>query len=463
MNKTKKTLAILLTTGIISSMLTLAGSASAEVSHGSHALTSTEKLVALGIVQADENGYAKEETTWSKNDFASWLSKFTKNENKAAKLQAKKWFRDNKDSDTNGAANWAYANGLIEASNPKKAQFGFGTALTYRDLEKALLKLLGYSTVGLSQEDIDAQANDLGFIESDIDSSDKVVRGVANTIILKALAAQVNGKTQTLAAKLGYSTFAGDVISAGDTLNGYGVVDPNVNDEVSETKYWSKADYAVFLARFLGQEDEVDGADLPATSPYSDVAIDSYYAPYVLWATQNKYISPKSKTAFGADDRITYRNIASFVLRQEGYTVTTKNLNDLAVLDGIVKEGFNLNTPAVKGVFYDIILESLNSTVLDSQQLLGNKLKIAPFYVEPTSVTLSAVQTSYAVGATFRVTATVAPNEATNKNITWSSSNPTVATVDSSGNVTTKAVGSAIITVSTEIGDQTATVTINVQ
>jgi hypothetical protein len=317
--------------------------------------------------------------------------------------------------------------------------------------------------VGLSADEVNEQANDLGFVESDVETSDRVIRGVAHTIILKALAVQVNGSSQTLAAKLGYNTFAGDVISAGDTLNTYGAVDPNENDEVSESKFLTKLDYVVFLARLLGREDEVDSADLPARSPFTDVEIDSYYGPYVIWATQNKFISPKSKTVFGGSDLITYRNFVSFALSQQGYSVNSKNVADLAVYDGIVSEGFNINSNAVNGVLYNIILESLNSTVVDSQQLLGNKLKIAPFYVEPTSVTLSTVQANYAVGATIHLTATVAPNEATNKNVTWSSSNTAVATVDSAGNVTTKAVGSAIITVTTELGEQTATVTINVQ
>lgn len=56
------------------------------------------------------------------------------------------------------------------------------------------------------------------------------------------------------------------------------------------------------------------------------------------------------------------------------------------------------------------------------------------------------------LGTTTKLTANVSPSNATNKNVTWSSSNTTVATVDSSGNVTAKAMGKTIITVTAQDG-----------
>ena len=62
------------------------------------------------------------------------------------------------------------------------------------------------------------------------------------------------------------------------------------------------------------------------------------------------------------------------------------------------------------------------------------------------------------------LSATVKPSDATNQNISWSSSNESVATVNSSGEVTARTPGSATITVTTEDGSKTATcnVTVNV-
>ena len=56
---------------------------------------------------------------------------------------------------------------------------------------------------------------------------------------------------------------------------------------------------------------------------------------------------------------------------------------------------------------------------------------------------------------------TITPSNATNKEVTWSSSNPSVAEVNSDGVVTTKSVGTAIITAKTSNG-KTATCTITV-
>lgn len=66
-------------------------------------------------------------------------------------------------------------------------------------------------------------------------------------------------------------------------------------------------------------------------------------------------------------------------------------------------------------------------------------------------------------GGTAQLTATVEPIDATNKNVTWSSSAPGVATVDASGNVTAVAEGTATITATTDDGGKTATCTVTVE
>lgn len=66
-------------------------------------------------------------------------------------------------------------------------------------------------------------------------------------------------------------------------------------------------------------------------------------------------------------------------------------------------------------------------------------------------------------GGTAQLTATVEPIDATNKNVTWSSSAPDVATVDASGNVTAVAEGTATITAITDDGGKTAACTVTVE
>ncbi len=91
--------------------------------------------------------------------------------------------------------------------------------------------------------------------------------------------------------------------------------------------------------------------------------------------------------------------------------------------------------------------------------LLGND---PPATVAVTGVSVSPTSTSVAVGSTVQLTATVAPANATNKSITWTSANTAVATVDATGRVTAVASGSAVITVATVDGNKTASSTITV-
>ncbi|WP_264535844.1 Ig-like domain-containing protein [Flavobacterium sp. N1736] len=82
--------------------------------------------------------------------------------------------------------------------------------------------------------------------------------------------------------------------------------------------------------------------------------------------------------------------------------------------------------------------------------------------VAVTGVTLSPTTATLLVGATQQVTPTVAPATATNKTVTYSSSNTAVATVNTSGLITAIATGSATITVTTQDGAKTATCTVTV-
>ena len=83
----------------------------------------------------------------------------------------------------------------------------------------------------------------------------------------------------------------------------------------------------------------------------------------------------------------------------------------------------------------------------------------APILV--TGVTLSQTQLSLEKGETADLTATVSPADATNQKVTWSSNNSSVATLEN-GQVTAMSAGNAIITVTTEDGNHTATCEVTV-
>ena len=79
-----------------------------------------------------------------------------------------------------------------------------------------------------------------------------------------------------------------------------------------------------------------------------------------------------------------------------------------------------------------------------------------------TSITLNQTTASLKKGETLTLTATVAPSDAANKSVTWSSGNTSVATVSTSGVVTAVGEGTAVITVKTADGGKTATCTVAV-
>ena len=80
--------------------------------------------------------------------------------------------------------------------------------------------------------------------------------------------------------------------------------------------------------------------------------------------------------------------------------------------------------------------------------------------VPVASVELNQTTLELIAGKEATLTATVKPDDATNKTVTWSSNNETVATVDNNGKVTAKAAGEAIITA--KVGDKQVTCNVKV-
>ena len=81
--------------------------------------------------------------------------------------------------------------------------------------------------------------------------------------------------------------------------------------------------------------------------------------------------------------------------------------------------------------------------------------------VAVTSISLSQTEVALNIGESVTLAATVAPDDATDKTVTWASSDVTVATV-TNGVVTAVAAGTATITVTTTDGAKTATCMVTV-
>jgi hypothetical protein len=118
------------------------------------------------------------------------------------------------------------------------------------------------------------------------------------------------------------------------------------------------------------------------------------------------------------------------------------------------------NTGLVTGV-------AAGSAVITVTTQDGGKTATSSFIVNTTSVPVTSVSvspttSSLAVGQTQQLTATVLPSNATNKTVSWTTTNAAVANVSSSGLVSANAAGTATITATTQDGNKTATSAITV-
>ena len=112
-------------------------------------------------------------------------------------------------------------------------------------------------------------------------------------------------------------------------------------------------------------------------------------------------------------------------------------------------------TGEIDGLYVRMNTDDADDTVEAPSELVTQVVPV-------TGVTLNKTALGLVVGGdTATLVATVAPDNATDKTVTWESSDPNVATVEN-GVVTPIAAGEATITVTTEDGNKTAECTVTV-
>ena len=120
-------------------------------------------------------------------------------------------------------------------------------------------------------------------------------------------------------------------------------------------------------------------------------------------------------------------------------------------------DSLNANTDYPKGT-YQVSFENENG---ESEKVDVPAFKTKP--VSVTGVTISPKNASVDVDATTKLNSSVAPSTATNKSVSYKSSDEAVATVSSNGTVTGVAEGDATITVTTQDGNKSDTATVTVK
>jgi hypothetical protein len=133
-----------------------------------------------------------------------------------------------------------------------------------------------------------------------------------------------------------------------------------------------------------------------------------------------------------------------------------------------ITDGYNIALSKLKtnATYYESEGWDYNSVwkfVPDGFPVLQNQVpKDVEQVVKVTAVTLDISTESMKVGDTTTLNATISPANATNKAITWSSSNTDIVTISNSGFVTAKAAGTATIIVTAQDGGFTGECNITV-
>ena len=96
---------------------------------------------------------------------------------------------------------------------------------------------------------------------------------------------------------------------------------------------------------------------------------------------------------------------------------------------------------------------TITATTIDGSNLTANcTITVNPAVIPATSIALNQTTAELNEGETLQLTATVLPENATDRTVTWTSSNTAVAAVDANGLVTAVAAGTVAITATTNDG-----------
>lgn len=157
---------------------------------------------------------------------------------------------------------------------------------------------------------------------------------------------------------------------------------------------------------------------------------------------------------------VVYNNTTSADTYGSSIAIAAKSahvfVNGSCIMDGVNPKSFTIPGFDLATFRVAPIATSGNTAIIDDVKIY-NSLPTAgsgdPIAV--TGVTLKSA-TTLTVGDSEKLVATVTPNDATDKAVSWESNNEDVATVDDEGNVTAVGLGTARITVTTHDGDFTA-------
>ena len=120
----------------------------------------------------------------------------------------------------------------------------------------------------------------------------------------------------------------------------------------------------------------------------------------------------------------------------------------------LITNGFSVINNAIEGI----------TSIIDGVKELTSTTVYAPSipFVAVTGVSLNKSSSSIVIGDAETLISSITPTNATNKNVSWSSSNPAAAIVASNGTVISQSIGTTTITATTSDGGKTASCVVTV-
>ena len=320
---------------------------------------------------------------------------------------------------------------------PNGTQNGYGLTAS-NGLFSHTIQTSDYAGAGVYTVHIyafDAQNNETACAINDIKAYDDTIQPTISDPIV----ANANGREFTIQCNLndniGVTRVWLNIYGPNGTQNGYGLTASNglFSHTIQTSDYAGAGVYTVHIYAFDAENNE------------TAYAINNIQA-YDIIEANNIHINPTSILLNKAESYILKATIIPDDTTDKTVTWQSSDKSIVTVSNGKVK--------AIKEGTAIITAKTVNGKTATC------KVTVVEPVVEASSISLNKTALSLNVGSTANLTATITPTNATDKTVTWKSSNTNVATV-SNGKVTAKSVGTATITAKTSNG-KTATCKITV-